>query len=263
MTVGRTGTIFFHVALMEEKSSSAMSQKLLKKIDPAEFGRRVGSLMGGLFVFYLIVSGNFVGELFNCDLQKLLTQNYWVKHLLGIITLYFFVNMVAGDIPWNKLIIAGMTMAMYALFIVSNRTNPKFQLMTIVLLFVMYILQLVRNDYKAKKEAAENNEEKIDIEEQDFKFVQAQWSLAIVIVVLIVIGFMAYAGKKRLEFGKNFSYAALFKGTVCRNKDAREYGLMESIKAFFTSQKEDVVRDPYMELEDSVDEDSDFLDSEY
>ena len=44
------------------------------RISSGEFGKRIGPLFGGLFVLYLIVSGNFVGELFSCELQKMLSN---------------------------------------------------------------------------------------------------------------------------------------------------------------------------------------------
>ena len=198
------------------------------RLTRSEFTSKIGSLFSGLFVLYLIVSGNFVGELFSCDLQQIMTENYLVKHLLGFATLFFFVNMVSSDIHWPKPIIAGISLAMYLLFIISNRSSATTQLINIGLLFAIFVMHMVATDMK-------------DDEDQEMKkrITTAQWAVAIGIVVLTLYGHILYIGKKRIEFRGQFSYFKLFKGTVCRNQDEREYGWGESLQAVFG-----VFRDP-------------------
>ena len=44
-----------------------------------------------LFVLYLIIAGNYLGELFGCKTQKMFQENMYFKHIIGFMTLYFFV----------------------------------------------------------------------------------------------------------------------------------------------------------------------------
>ena len=198
------------------------------RIGKKEFASNIGPLFGGLFVLYLIISGNYVGELFSCDLQQILTENYAIKHLLGIFTLFFFVTLAAPDIKWNKLIVAGVTLGMYLLFIISNRSSATTQLINIGLLFAIFVLQMTRTQAKRKED--ELGEDHTVLKE---RLVTSQWAVAIAILALAVYGHILYIGKKRIEFRGKFSYFKLFKGTVCRNVDEREYGWAESLKAFF------------------------------
>jgi hypothetical protein len=194
-------------------------------ISSYEFASRIGPLLGGLFLLYLIVSGNFVGELFSCHLQHVLSTNYAIKHLLGAATLFFFVNLVAPDIPWHKGIVAGVTLAMYLLFVISNRTETTCQLINVGLLFVMYILQMIRNEQE-------------DDEDMTDRIITAQWAVACVILAIVLYGHILFIGKKRIEFRGRFSYLNLFKGSTCRNMDAHNYGWSESLQAFFGKFKE-------------------------
>lgn len=220
-------------------------------ISPKEFAKGVGPLLGGFFLLYLIVAGNYVGELFNCDLQKMLQTNYLVKHMLGLMTLFFFVTMVGlPGLNWNIWIVVGMTLAMYLLFVVSNRTDARIQIAAIVALFAVYIMQIVRDTYvkdtaRRTDEVKDDDYELSDEEKTDYqatidtndKTVQrlytAQYSIGILILVLVAFGFMVYTGKKRLEFGDKFSFLTLLKGSSCRGIDARSYGILESLSALF------------------------------
>ena len=119
----------------------------MHQIGPKEFARRIGPLFGGLLLMmYLLVSANFVGELFSCRLQRIFKENYWAKHMLGVATLFRF-NLIAGNaIPWTKGILFGITVVMYLLFVISNRTTAHTQIFIIGALAVIYALELVRQE---------------------------------------------------------------------------------------------------------------------
>lgn len=43
-----------------------------------------------MFSLYLFVAINYCGDLFGCQLQRLLNESYWAKHLVAYLTLLFF-----------------------------------------------------------------------------------------------------------------------------------------------------------------------------
>ena len=45
-----------------------------------------------LFFFFLIVSGNYIGQLLSCNIQHKFTTNRYSTHILGLMTMYFFVT---------------------------------------------------------------------------------------------------------------------------------------------------------------------------
>lgn len=204
-------------------------------VTASDLADKLGVILGGLFVLYLVISGNYVGELFNCGMQKLFA-NYAVKHLLGILTLYFFVTLVSPGIDWHPAITAGFSVAMYILFVISNRSEPKVQLAFIGALAIIYILQMMR-DGKSKTVdrllAQGNGGGAAAAAKEVEQLIRAQWGLAIVALMLLALGHMVYIGKKRIEFGAGFNYLRLFGGTKCRFKDPRAIGAYEAFLRFF------------------------------
>ena len=44
-----------------------------------------------ILVFILIISGNYIGQLFPCNVQAVLSESMIMKHVFGFLTLFFFV----------------------------------------------------------------------------------------------------------------------------------------------------------------------------
>jgi hypothetical protein len=216
------------------------------KFSTAAVADKIGVLLGGLFVLYLIISGNYVGELFNCGMQKLF-GNYAVKHLLGVLTMYFFVTLLSPGIDWHPVIIAAATLIMYVIFVISNRSEPTVQLMFIGVLAIIYLLQMGR-DYKSKQiesMLAAGDKRGMDKAFKEIQMlVRTQWGLAIMALVLVVMGHMIYIGKKRIEFGGKFNYLRLFGGTKCSFKDPRYISPYEAFLRFFGIHLNVVPQDP-------------------
>ena len=49
-----------------------------------------------IFIFFLIISANFLAELFPCRLQYILRNNMVIKHLFGLFSMIFFVVLSSG-----------------------------------------------------------------------------------------------------------------------------------------------------------------------
>ena len=49
-----------------------------------------------LFLLYLIILGNYAGELLGCRVQEIFSELALAKHMIGIFTLYYFVNFQQG-----------------------------------------------------------------------------------------------------------------------------------------------------------------------
>ena len=50
-----------------------------------------------LFTFILIISGNFLGQIFPCKLQYQLNHDMYLKHLFGLFTMIFLVVISSPD----------------------------------------------------------------------------------------------------------------------------------------------------------------------
>ena len=149
-----------------------------------------------LFVFYLLIVGNHIGELLPCKLQKLFTENTIYKHILAYISLLgiIFVNNKPSETSEiSKLFISSLFA--YFIFFLSIKCDHYFWFLGLILIIILLAVRLTNNTNK--NENKNNNTKKNKIEK----------ILIISIVFVFVVGFLIYYVQKRLEFGKLGSYS--------------------------------------------------------
>jgi len=147
-----------------------------------------------IFVLYLIISGNFLANLFGCRTQEAFNTNMWLKHLLGFMTLYFFVVLAdskskLSDSPTQQF---GFSILFYLLFLLTTRMDYKWWLAMIIGLAVVYIMQVYKEHDKTEEELRQ-------------QLGQYQTYLVYLLSVVLVVGVIVYYGKKKIEYGENFN----------------------------------------------------------
>lgn len=166
-----------------------------------------------IFVLYLIISGNFLANLFGCRTQEALSNNMWLKHLLGFMTMYFFVVLVDNKSKWSDSPRAQMlfTLLFYVMFVLTTRMDYKWWLAFIVGLSVIYILQVYKDHEKTD-----------DKERKQYETYQRY--LSYIVGLVIILGFFIYYGRKKAEYGKGFDHLTFLVGkTSCSfNKELVE-----------------------------------------
>lgn len=168
-----------------------------------------------LFVLYLIISGNFLAQLFGCRLQHLLQTSMVAKHVLGFFTLFFFCMIVDSSFETRHILVTlSCSVLLYTWFVMTVRTKLPFLLVTLALLCAAYVARLIERRRLAI-------DEKRDVGELQL----AQKVLAGVAFASTVIGFVIYGLEKRREYRKGFSWISFLLGnTNCKNftpKDAK------------------------------------------
>lgn len=216
-----------------------------QKVTTSDFLDKVGSLAAGMFVLYLMVSFNFIPEIFGCHLQVLLTNSFWMKHLIGLLTVFFFINVTTTSVPWDLGIKFGFSLVLYVLFVFSNKSEYASQIGFVVIIFIMYIIQLVRDQLKKNAENVVEPEELEKLLKQIKVLGYVQGGLFGSGMVMILIGHVIYIGKKKMEFGKKFDYFDMLKGsTNCKGTDKRFYTVGEALSSTFKD-KRDVQLDEF------------------
>ena len=66
-----------------------------------------------LFIIYLLISCNFLANLFSCNLQQLLSENMYVKHIFGFLTMLFCIIYVDSNIVKESKYIEGFFMQLF------------------------------------------------------------------------------------------------------------------------------------------------------
>ena len=188
-----------------------------------------------IFIFILIISGNFMA-LVPCKLQDELNNNMYVKHLFGLFTMIFFVTLAA---PVKDKTISAVTFnsfLLYLLFILITKVHVKIFYVIAGLLGTTYIAVLLKEadldkinanasatDVKNNDTMEQSNKqaEKIILTNQLKIYDNVIFYSYIFILLLTIIGVLAYMGEKKIEYKKNFKYATFFLGkTVCKHSSS-------------------------------------------
>jgi hypothetical protein len=154
-----------------------------------------------IFILYLLISGNFLANLLGCRTQEAFNNNMVLKHLLGFMTMYFFIVLVDtkskwSDSPHTQLL---FTLLFYFLFIITTRMDYDWWIIFIIGLSIVYILQVYKDHDKTTQEQREQLQ-------------KYQKYLTYTVFIIIIIGFLIYYGNKKAEYGKNFNILSFFLG---------------------------------------------------
>lgn len=187
-----------------------------------------------IFIFILIISGNFLAQLFPCKLQDELNSNMYLKHIFGLFTMIFFVTLAAPVKDKHIYSVSIKSVFLYVLFMLITKVNVKMFYPIILLLGVTYIIILLKdfeisktNNALLSKEATinENSDatknDQIEIE-QNNTLLQTYDNIIyysyITIFLLTIVGVLAYMGEKKIEYKHKFKYVTFFLGkTICKH----------------------------------------------
>ena len=115
--------------------------------------------MIGLFALLVIISGNFLGDLFPLDVQKILSENVYVKHIFSFLTLFFFVYLTMPDIRHQG---PGVVFIIYVIFLMSAKLPAAVWFTLVALITILYLQSIhvkgVKDDAKQEdREKGTNN----------------------------------------------------------------------------------------------------------
>jgi phosphatidylglycerophosphate synthase len=178
-----------------------------------------------IFVLYLIISGNFLANLFGCRTQEALNNNMLLKHFLGFMTMFFFVVLVDSNSKWSDSPSTQLlfTLMFYCMFVFTTRMDFKWWIAFILALSVIYILQVYKDHSKT--------------EEKDRKEYEKYQRILIYITgFIILLGFLVYSGRKKAEYGENFNFLTFLLGkTNCSfNKEPVELNDYQAFMKIFS-----------------------------
>lgn len=98
-----------------------------------------GDFVKGVLLLILATSGNFIGNTFNCNQQEVLKKNFFVKHIVVLLIIYFSLNFVS-DGKTNPLIKVGQTLIIWILFLFFTKLSIRLTGIVTILLGLSYFL---------------------------------------------------------------------------------------------------------------------------
>jgi cell division protein FtsW (lipid II flippase) len=159
-----------------------------------------------LFIIYLLISCNFLAQLFSCQLQNILRNHMYIKHIVGFLTMLFCIILVDSNIQKENRYLEGFFYAVifYLWFWITTKTNLYITLNVIILFLIIYLLQLYKNSL--------NNDQDNEINKE--KISNLQIFIAIIAFIVSLIGFIMYYLEKKKEYKDNWNYTNFLIGTI-------------------------------------------------
>jgi hypothetical protein len=158
-----------------------------------------------LFLLFLAISANFLGNTLNCSIQKKLSDNPIIRHLFILMIIYFTI-VFASESILSPLEIFKNSLAIYVLFILLTKQTYEMFLFNFILLFIIFII-FIQIDYEKNKNknVKENNTLQNNLENIN-KYLQY------IFIVTLLIGFILYYNKQNKDYSKNFNLITFILG---------------------------------------------------
>ncbi len=175
-----------------------------------------------LFLLFLTISGNFLAQLFPCQVQELFTTSIFHKHILAFFTLFFAI-VLASDSTNNLTLLFRKTILLYLLFVLITRMDKNFFLLFLFILAAKYLLEKeIDNLPKDTPEKTLN------------KYSQLNKLLQYSLIIIGIAGFVIYLGEKKYEYGKDFDFNTfIFGKTVCKGTKLKNTSYLNSLRHLF------------------------------
>ena len=145
-----------------------------------------------LFLLFLVVCGNYIGELLGCQTQKLLSENMYMKHIVLLCLIFFTINLV-DDQKRHPIEVFKNTLLLWFFYLVITKMNIQFTIVVLFLLFSLYVF----DEYQSYLD--ESNEE---YNKEDYE--QNKIYLQYLIIGIALVGFLMYFMKQKRDHSKNF-----------------------------------------------------------
>jgi len=162
-----------------------------------------------LLIFILILSGNYLDDLFPCKVQYLIRNNLIMKHLVGFMILYFLTVLTIPELRSIRGI--GSAIGLYVLFLLSSKINYIAWAVVLFIYAIVYLMNIIVGDLMTRKFNSKKDKLKNNTLIQHIRRIMS-W-LVIISIVIIFTGFIYYYGMKRMQHGTNFTFKQFVFGT--------------------------------------------------
>lgn len=153
-----------------------------------------------ILMFFFLISSNYIGDLFSCDIRRLLTKR-WAIHLLAFITLY--ATLTASNPSNNMGHSLMMCTVLYFIFVAMTKGKLKFNMINIGLMAGIFMITKYMES------------EEIDTPEKERKLKTLKNMRTTGIVALIatcILSVATYYKSKKDKFGGKFDFLTFWIG---------------------------------------------------
>jgi len=214
-----------------------------------EISTMQADLIKSFAIFYLLLVGNYIGQsLFTCLQIHYINQHKLLQFIIAFFLFYFLVTVIAdtGHLeltpPIEKLV---YSFFYFIGFLLVMRLEIKITAVVLILIFAVYFIEL-NKDFYLEPPIKNKEEERIFMDNQywitfdwpieirlfpvrkeDFMMInQLETGIYYLIIVLLVVGFIAYGGeiKDTLKHSKNLTWIdVIMDSQICELKNRKSF----------------------------------------
>jgi len=164
-------------------------------------------------ILALMMSANYLGELFPCQVQSVFANNMVIKHLLGFLSLMIFIVLTKPTLYTSTNFIY-TSVLLYAGFMLLSKLNYIIWFMIFGIFAIIYVLHVYVSKIELENQINSNrigsntvrpdDNDKIPTENISARIdsiKQIQKYLFIVTIPIAIVGIVHYIGEKKLEYG--------------------------------------------------------------
>ena len=167
----------------------------------------IRTAIAGLYLWLLF---GFLSSIVSCDVKRLMTNNVFVRHIVGIISFFLLFTVIESDNQLDVFSIWTKTVYIYFIFLLMTKSKWYFSIPVLLLLVVDQSLKFQIKFEESRKENKENDPTIL-------RYENIRNNLYVCIIALIVAGFVHYAFRQYNEYGSKFSLVKLLLYHSCRN----------------------------------------------
>ena len=167
----------------------------------------IRTAIAGLYLWLLF---GFLSSIVSCDVKRLMTNNVFVRHIVGIISFFLLFTVIESDNQLDVFSIWAKTVYIYFIFLLMTKSKWYFSIPVLLLLVVDQSLKFQIKFEESRKENKENDTTIL-------RYENIRNNLYVCIIALIVAGFVHYTFRQYNEYGSKFSLVKLLLYHSCRN----------------------------------------------
>ena len=183
-----------------DSAKSTPSVKSPDEGNPFKKSFDTSTALAGMYLWLLF---GFFSTLISCDLQRAVSQNMYIKHLVALITFFFLMTVIDNDNDAGIVQTWLKTFVVYILFLMSTKSKLLASTAVLILLIIDQTIK-IHMQYTLKHHPEKNLDTLKKVRE----------GLFTILIVIIIVGYIHYYIRARRDFGKNFSYSKFIFGTV-------------------------------------------------
>tara|TARA_B110000259_G_C13794917_1_gene314258 strand:- start:51 stop:620 length:570 start_codon:yes stop_codon:yes gene_type:complete len=170
-----------------------------------------------IFLIFVVVSGGYISQILSCQMQNMLQNNLYAKHIIGVVMIFVFIMLEGGwdfntkrqdKLPndWssgNTINTFIYAVGIYALFLISSKSQLIPNLCFFLLIFIIYMMNTYRNYTYERKEIKENTNK---------RFLNIEYILLSISFIILIYGLFDYIIYQQKMRGSDFNWLKFFIG---------------------------------------------------